>query len=84
MNRKVPDIVVHPPTPEPIENITQAFFLTTGKDQTTVLTSVHNPLNPPESSCSLKVRYGPQSFYTDVEGGKYCINCEKRHQNICT
>ena len=57
--------------------------MTTGKDQTTVPKPVHNPLNPPKSSCCLNVRYGPQSFYTDVEGGKYCINCEKRHQNVC-
>ena len=36
-----------------------------------------------DTTTRLEVRYGPDFFYQDIESGKYCFNCEKRHQSIC-
>ena len=82
-NRKIPSIVVCPPTPEPVETITVEPPLTIVPDKSLSQAMKQNSLKDTENPPSLKVRYGPHSFYADVENGKYCINCEKRHQSVC-
>ena len=42
-----------------------------------------DPSKATDTTTRLQVRYGPDFFYQDIESGKYCFNCEKRHQNVC-
>ena len=42
-----------------------------------------DPLKATNNTTELQAKYGPNFFYQDIESGKYCFNCEKRHQNVC-
>ena len=81
--KEIPSIVVCPPTPKPVKTVSVVTPLTTISGRVSPPVMEQDPLKATEISTNLKVRYGPNSFYKDIESGRYCLNCEKRQQNIC-
>ena len=77
--KEIPKIVVCPPTPKLMEAISEATPLTTILGDVSIEVTKQDP----RKATNLKVKFGPYSFYTDIESGKYCLHCGKRHQNIC-
>ena len=82
-SREIPRIVVCPPTPEPTEVILEATPLTTIPNNASTPLAKQDSNEASKLSSDLQVRYGPNSSYADIKSGKYCFNCEKRHQNVC-
>ena len=72
-----------PPTPELMEVVSTATPLTTVSGEVPSSVMEQYPPKATNTTTRLPVRYGPNFFYQDIESGKYCFNCEKRHQNIC-
>ena len=81
--KEIPSILVCPPTPEPAKTVSVVAPLTTISGRVSPPVMEQDPLKATEISTNLEVRYGPNSFYKDIESGRYCFNCEKRHQNVC-
>ena len=80
---EITSIVICPPTPEPTEAVSTATPLTTVSGGVPSSVMEQDPSKATNNTTRLQVRYGPDFFYWDIESGKYCFNCEKRHQNIC-
>ena len=78
---EIPSIVICPPTPEPMA-VSTATSLTTVSGEVPSSIMEQDPSKATNTITRLQVRYGPDFFYQDIESGKYCFNCEKRHQNV--
>ena len=80
---EIPSIVICPLTPEPTEAVSTATSLTTVSREIHSSMMEQDPSKATNTTTRLQVRYGPEFFYQDIESGKYCFNCEKRHQRVC-
>ena len=81
--RKIPCINVCPPTPEPTEPDPVIISVTTASSKISLAIIDQDPLKATPNTKEWPAKYGPNSFYQYIESGKYCFNCEKRHQNVC-
>ena len=81
--KDMPKIIIHLPTPEPELTTNLMKNLQHPNEEETKVTKCQEMDMTILQPGKLHPRYGPDSFYANIENGNCCINCDKYHHKVC-